>query len=91
MFPVAVTAADGSAWVAWQEFDGDDLDVMAARFEGGAWSATFPVSESESNDWAPDLAAAPDGSIWAAWDSYESGRLRHIRPALDAGRRGPSN
>ena len=73
MFPVAATSADGTVWVAWQEFDGDDLDVMAARFEGGAWSATVPVSESESNDWAPDLAPAADGSVWAAWDSYESG------------------
>ena len=72
-FPVAVTAADGSPWVVWQEFRGNQLDVMAARFDGEAWSAAIRVSESDANDWAPDLAAAPDGSVWVAWDGYERG------------------
>ena len=72
-FPVAVTASDGSAWVAWQEFRGDDLDVMAAWHDGSGWSAPMRVSDSDANDWAPDLAAAPDGSVWAAWDSYDTG------------------
>ena len=72
-FPVAVTAADGSPWVAWQEFRGNQLDVMAAHFDGEAWSAPIRVSESDANDWAPDLAAAPDGSVWVAWDGYERG------------------
>ena len=73
-FPVAATASDGTAWVAWQEFLGDDLDVMAASHDGSGWSAPTRVSDSEANDWAPDLAAAPDGSVWVAWDSYDTGR-----------------
>ena len=83
-FPVAATASDGTAWVAWQEFRGDDLDVMAASHDGSGWSAPTRVSESEANDWAPDLAAAPDGSVWVAWDSYDTGSydilVRRLRP-----------
>lgn len=72
-FPVAAAAADGTPWLAWQEFRGQNLDVMAARYEGGNWSEAVRVSDSEANDWAPDLAPAPDGSVWVAWDSYERG------------------
>ena len=83
-FPVAVTATDGSPWVAWQEFHGDQLDVMAARFGEDGWSAPVRVSESDANDWAPDLAAGPDGSVWVAWDGYERGSydifLRRLLP-----------
>ena len=71
-FPVAVTSSDGEPWVAWQEFRGDDLDVMAARYDGG-WRDPVLVSNSEANDWAPDIAAAPDGSVWVAWDNYQRG------------------
>ena len=83
-FPVAATATDGTAWVAWQEFRGDGLDVMAAWHDGNGWSAPMRVSNSDANDWAPDLAAAPDGSVWVAWDSYETGSydilVRRLRP-----------
>ncbi len=82
-FPVAATASDGSAWVAWQEFREGQLDVVAARFAATGWSAPIRVSESGANDWAPDLAAGPDGSVWAAWDSYDRGSygifLRRLR------------
>ena len=71
-FPVAVTATDGRVCAAWQEFRGDNLDVMTAWFDDG-WSEPVRVSESPANDWAPDLAAGPDGSVWAAWDSYARG------------------
>ena len=72
-FPVAATAADGSAWVAWQEFRDGQLDIMASRLDSEEWSEAMRVSQSDANDWAPDLTAAPDGSVWAAWDGYESG------------------
>lgn len=72
LFPVAVTASDGSPWVTWQEFRGSNLDIMAARYEGG-WQDPVVVSESRANDWAPDIAAGPDGSVWVAWDSYARG------------------
>ena len=82
-FPVAVTATDGRVWVAWQEFQGDGLDVMAAWYEDG-WSDPIQVSDSPANDWAPALAPGPDGSVWAAWDSYERGSygifLRRLAP-----------
>ncbi len=72
-FPVAATAADGSAWVAWQEFRDGQLDIMASRFDSEGWSEAMRVSQSDANDWAPDLTAAPDGSVWAVWDGYETG------------------
>ena len=85
-FPVAVTATDGSAWVAWQEFRGGQLDIMAARFDGDDWSVPIRVSESAANDWAPDLAPAPDGSVWAAWDSYQTGSYGiYLRPLHASG------
>lgn len=81
--PVAVTASDGKVWVAWQEFRGDDLDVMAAWYKND-WSDAVQVSDSDANDWAPDLAPGPDGAVWAAWDSYERGSygifLRRLAP-----------
>ncbi len=83
-FPVAVTAADGTPWVAWQEFRGRGLDVLAAHFGENGWSDPVQVSDSAANDWAPDLAAGPDGAVWAVWDSYERGNygiyLRRMLP-----------
>ena len=82
-FPVAVATTDGHAWVTWQEFRGDNLEIMAARFDG-SWQDAVLVSDSEANDWAPDIAAAPDGSVWVAWDSYARGSygvyLRRLSP-----------
>ena len=83
-FPVAVQALDGSVWAAWQEFRGNNLDVMAARRTVDGWSEPVRVSDSDANDWAPDLSAAPDGSVWAAWDSYRTGSygisVRRLQP-----------
>lgn len=82
-FPTAVSASDGNPWVTWQEFRGDNLEIMAAHYNG-EWSEAVTVTDSRANDWAPDIAAAPDGSVWIAWDSYTSGSygvyIRRLRP-----------
>ena len=88
-FPVAVTASDGSAWTAWQEFRGGSLDIMASRFADGAWSEPIRVSASDANDWAPDLAAGSNGSVWAAWDSYDAGSYGIFVRRLLPGRSDP--
>ena len=87
-FPVAVTTSDGGICVAWQEFRGDNLDVMAAWYDA-AWSEPIRVSESSANDWAPDIAAGPDGSAWVAWDGYERGRYDVYLRRLVPGRADP--
>ena len=72
-FPQAVQDAKGRPWAVWQEFAQDNLEIMAAHFEDGRWSAPLRVSASPANDWAPAIAAAPDGSVWFAWDSFDQG------------------
>lgn len=89
-FPVAATARDGTPWVAWQEFRGAELDVMAAWQGAAGWSEPIQVSSSGANDWAPDLAAAPDGSVWVAWDSYARGSYGIFLRRLQPGRADPA-
>jgi hypothetical protein len=83
MFPRLVTDAAGSVWAAWQEFDGGNFEVFAARRGARGWEAPIRVSTTAANDWQPAIAAAPDGTVWVAWDSYDGGNydvyLRAIR------------
>ena len=90
MFPQATTDAAGKAWVVWQEFARENLDVLAAWWDGERWSEPLRVSESEANDWAPSIAAAPDGAVWIAWDAYEAGNYDVFLRAIRNGRLKPA-
>ncbi len=83
MFPALTTDASGRVWAVWQEFEGGNFEVFAARRGSQAWDAPIRVSSSARSDWHPAIAAAPDGAVWVSWDSYEHGNydvfLRAIR------------
>lgn len=82
--PVAVTAADGSVWIAWQgaAADGRFFRIFARRQTGKDWSEMIDVSgPAAGNAWSPALAAGKSG-VAVAWDTYDHGdfdvRLRRF-------------
>ena len=73
--PVLAPAPDGSLWLAWVGFDGNDDEIYAARWDGITWSEPWRVSDDDTDpaayDTQPRLAVGADGSVWVAWTGYE--------------------
>ena len=77
--PTAVTAEDGTVWIAWQGYRGD-FEVLVARQQGAGFTSERVASVSSQSDWAPQLAAAGNGDVAVAWDTYDNGSYDvHIR------------
>ena len=47
--PVLAPAPDGSLWLAWVGFDGNDDEIYAARWNGTRWSDPQQVSGDDTD------------------------------------------
>ncbi len=66
--PQVAVAADGSAIVVWDRFDGSHDRVQASqRPAGGAWSAPETISDAGQSASTPQVVIAADGTATAAW------------------------
>ena len=70
--PVAVTAADGAVWIAWQGYR-RNFEVLVMRQEESGFTTERKASTSSQSDWAPQLAAAGNGDVAVSWDTYDNG------------------
>lgn len=76
--PVAITAADGRVWVAWQGADpeGKWFRIFARHQTATGWSEPADVSGSAAGHaWSPELAAGRGSGarIALVWDTYDLG------------------
>ena len=78
--PSLAVAADGSPVLAWDEFDGDVVNIYVDRWDGNAWraigEALSAVGGTTSVD-APSLALDAAGSPTVAWGEYDTGFSDH--------------
>ncbi len=70
--------------IAWQAHRGTGFDIYASTLEGSA----VRVSQSESNDWRPSIAADGRGGGWVAWDTYDKGNYDVLLRRFDGERVG---
>ena len=75
-FHRAASTRDGKVVVAWQSAQGTagraQTDIWM-RVWDGSWGDAMRVSESQANDWEPQVAGGPDGQAHVVWDSYQAG------------------
>lgn len=84
---VSTTDGQGTVWIAWQAFRGDNYEIMAcALADDHPDREPFVVSSSPSDDWSPAIAADIKGSVFVAWDTYDKGNFDVL--LRDIGKRG---
>ena len=70
-------SAEGKVFVVWQSFQGAagkaQSDIYLRVYDNGAWGEPLRVSESDANDWEPQIASGPGGEAHIVWDSYDAG------------------
>lgn len=79
--PQVVTLPDGSATVAWCDFDGSSWVVKSARRSPGQsdFSGEMVVSGGPGDATFPRLACSPHGDVSAAWERVSvGGNVRSI-------------
>jgi len=73
--PILAAAPDGTLWLAWVGFDGNDTEIYAVSGDGRTWSRPRRVSSDDTDplayDTHPRLAVGADGKPWLAWVSSE--------------------
>ncbi len=71
------SGVDGKVFVTWQSTQGAagkaQSDIYLRVHDGQAWGDPLQVSESEANDWEPQIASGPNGQAHVVWDSYDAG------------------
>ena len=75
-FHRAAATHDGKVAVVWQSAQGADRQAQTdiwMRVWDGSWGDPMRVSESQANDWEPQVAGGPDGQLHVVWDSYHGG------------------
>jgi hypothetical protein len=71
---VAATDAAGVVWLAWQSWQKDNFDIVAAALaDDHPYSKPRVISTSKANDWTPSIAADSKGNVYVAWDTYDKG------------------
>ncbi len=77
------TLADGSKLLVWSRFDGQDDEVVAARFADGSWGPVVALdADNAVPDITPALVAVPGGAL-AAWSRYDGHDYRVVLSRFD--------
>jgi hypothetical protein len=70
-YPSLTTAADGSAWAAWQIYEKGGDRVVAAHSTDGGWSAAEALTPPGQDVFRTAIAQDSAGVIWAVWSQRE--------------------
>lgn len=67
----------GLAVAAWQQFDGSVLNIMANRFENGAWGGAELIETDGANSGRkPQVALDANGRALAVWEQFDGAQFR---------------
>lgn len=73
--PALAAAPDGTFWLAWIGFDGNDDEIFASHWDGSGWSPPELVGQDDDDPLAydahPRLAVGDDGLPWLVWVSSQ--------------------
>jgi PAS domain-containing protein len=73
--PTAVITADGTPWLLFGRSVAGRVGVWACRFDGTAWSAPEPVSDTDGPSFNQEACAHPDGSLHVCWQGRVGDRF----------------
>ncbi|MEO8277682.1 MAG: hypothetical protein ABI639_15825 [Thermoanaerobaculia bacterium] len=80
--------ADGTSVAIWSRFDGQDDEIVAARFDGRNWSSPEPIAADNAvPDITPSIVAVPGGAV-AVWSRYDGHEYRSMVARFDGTRWG---
>lgn len=73
-WPAMAAGADGSLWVAYVEWNGDDADrvVIRRRSSGGDWDDPVFPDDGNWDHYIPEIVAVPGGAM-AFWSGRDDG------------------
>ena len=71
--PRAAAGNDGTVWVTWHKWDGNQLDVYYTCWTGSEWTAPGPVTDDQGDDILADVCVGPDDEPWVCWQSDRTG------------------
>lgn len=67
--PEVVFLNSGSAFAAWDTYDGESVNLYGCRYREGEWEEPFRLTSDPRIERHVDLAASPDGELWLAWQA----------------------
>ena len=73
-WPALSSASDGSLWIAYVQWNGDNADRVVVRRRGadGNWSGPIVPDDGNWDHYLPEIVATPDGAI-AIWSGRSDG------------------
>ncbi|MDZ7305787.1 MAG: CehA/McbA family metallohydrolase [candidate division KSB1 bacterium] len=87
-YPDLVCDATGTLWIAWQQMQDQEEQIMVRSYRHGAWADSL-VLDRAPLACKPRLAAGPDGTLWVSWARAAAGGLALIVTPIVNGRAGP--
>ena len=70
-FPSLARAADGSAWAAWQVYEGGGDRVLVAHSTANGWSEAEPLTDPGQDIFRTAIAQDARSRIWTVWSQRD--------------------
>jgi lysophospholipase L1-like esterase len=74
--PDVARSGQGSIWLAWSGYDGQDYEIYLSRWSGKGWSAAIQLTRNEENDLFPALGIGQNDLPVVTW----------MRPSIEGNR-----
>jgi len=74
--PTLAADGDGTLWLVWVGFDGNDEEIFFSRWEGEGWEPERRLNTDDQDsalyDVSPSMAIDGQGNPWVVWVGYEA-------------------
>jgi len=70
-YPALAVASDGSAWAAWQVYEGGGDRVMVAHSTAAGWSGAEPLTPAGLDLNRTAISQDGRGNVWVVWSQRE--------------------
>jgi hypothetical protein len=70
--PAITVSPQGTPWLAWAGFDGQDEEIRIAYYENGRWTPERAVTNNEIPDSVPRFEIQADGILQLNWEQTTS-------------------
>ena len=76
---------DGTIHVVWQGFRKGQSDIFYMAYDGKQWSQEVRISESDRNDWTPDIDVSSNNEVFVVWDTYDRDNYDVLLRSIETG------
>ena len=84
-----ISSRDGTQWLVWQGFHGDNSDIFLRHNNGAGWSQEVRVTEDPANDWETAHRREQQWESLHCLGHVPKRELRHLSAQLRKWRSGP--